>query len=112
VTPVLRRAAGVAPPAYARRQLAHGKRGRVGLGDATEVRRTFSADGAVMTAHPMRGAAIGDTPADGVVDHRGEVFGHPNLFVADGAVIPAAIGRNPSMTIAAVAERSAALMTS
>ena len=36
----------------------------------------------------------------------GEVFGHRNLFVMDGSVIPRAIGRNPSKTIAAVAERS------
>ncbi len=36
----------------------------------------------------------------------GEVFGHDNLFVMDGSVIPRAIGRNPSKTIAAVAERS------
>jgi len=66
----------------------------------------------LVTVHPLGGCATARSAADGVVDHRGEVFGHPNLFVADGAVIPAAIGRNPSMTIAAVAERSAALMTS
>jgi cholesterol oxidase len=42
----------------------------------------------------------------GVTDHMGEVFGFENLFVMDGSVIPRAIGRNPSKTIAAVAERS------
>jgi cholesterol oxidase len=35
----------------------------------------------------------------------GEVFGQKNLYVMDGAVIPRAIGRNPSKTIAAIAER-------
>ncbi len=63
------------------------------------------------TVHPLGGCAVGSSAADAVVDHRGEVFGHPNLFVADGSVIPGAIGRNPSMTIAALGERTAALMT-
>jgi cholesterol oxidase len=53
---------------------------------------------------------MGTTRANGVVDHRGEVFGYPGLFVADGAVVPRAIGLNPSKTIAALAERIAALM--
>lgn len=63
------------------------------------------------TVHPLGGCATATSAADGVVDHRGEVFGHPGLFVADGSVIPGAIGRNPSMTIAALGERTAALMT-
>jgi cholesterol oxidase len=62
------------------------------------------------TVHPLGGCTTGTSSADAVVDHRGEVFGHPNLFVADGSVLPGATGRNPSMTIAAVAERTAALM--
>jgi cholesterol oxidase len=65
----------------------------------------------LVTVHPLGGCRMGRTSADGVVDHRGEVFGYPNLFVADGSVLPTAIGRNPSMTIAGIAERSAKLMT-
>jgi len=38
------------------------------------------------------------------------VFGHPNLYVSDGAMLPGAVGRNPSMTIGAMGERVAALM--
>jgi cholesterol oxidase len=34
----------------------------------------------------------------------GEVFGHPNLFVADGSVVPANLGVNPSLTITALSE--------
>ncbi len=63
------------------------------------------------TVHPLGGCPLGRGSAEAVVDHRGQVFGHPNLFVADGAIVPTAIGRNPSMTIAALAERTASLMT-
>ena len=55
---------------------------------------------------------MGTTPTDGVVDHRGEVFGYRGLFIADGSIIPRPIGRNPSMTIAALAERISRLMIS
>ncbi len=64
----------------------------------------------LITPHPLGGCNLGTTAAGGVVNHRGEVFGYPNLYVADGAIIPEAIGLNPSRTIAAVAERIAALM--
>lgn len=63
------------------------------------------------TVHPLGGCPTGASAQDAVVDHRGEVFGHPNLFVVDGSVVPGAIGRNPSLTIGALAERAAALMT-
>lgn len=61
----------------------------------------------MVTVHPLGGCKIGTSAADGVVDHLGQVFGYSNLYVADGAIIPQAIGRNPSMTIAALAERIA-----
>jgi cholesterol oxidase len=65
----------------------------------------------MVTLHPLGGCKMGNTSDDGVVNHRGEVFGYNNLYVADGATIPKAIGRNPSMTIAALAERTAHLMS-
>ena len=65
----------------------------------------------LVTPHPLGGCRMGITQSDGVVDHKGEVFGHRNLFVADGAIVPRAIGLNPSRTIAALAERIAHLMT-
>jgi cholesterol oxidase len=43
----------------------------------------------------------------GVVNHYGQVWNYPGLYVADGSVIPSALSVNPSMTIAAVAERTA-----
>jgi len=64
----------------------------------------------LVTPHPLGGCNLGTDPSNGVVDHRCEVFGHPNLYVTDGAIIPEAIGRNPSRTIAALSERAAALI--
>jgi cholesterol oxidase len=64
----------------------------------------------LMSVHPLGGCGMGGTAETGVVDHRGALFGYPNLFVADGAILPAAVGRNPSLTIGAVAERIADLM--
>ena len=61
----------------------------------------------LITPHPLGGCNMGVTAADGVVDHNGEVFGYRNLFVADGAIVPKAIGLNPSRTIGALAERIA-----
>jgi cholesterol oxidase len=58
-----------------------------------------------VTVHNLGGARIGSGPDTGVVDTDGEVFGHPGLFVLDGAALPGATGANPSSTIAAVAER-------
>ena len=60
----------------------------------------------LVTPHPLGGCNMAAAPGAGVTNHMGEVFGYWNLFVMDGAVIPRAIGRNPSKTIAAVAERS------
>jgi cholesterol oxidase len=64
----------------------------------------------LMTVHPMGGAGIGNTVDDGVVDHTGEVFGNPGLYVADASVFPRAPGLPPAMTIAALAERQVAMI--
>ncbi len=62
----------------------------------------------LITPHPLGGANMASDPSRGVVGPGGEVFGCPNLYVADGAIVPKAIGRNPSKTIAALAEHIAA----
>ncbi len=64
----------------------------------------------LVTPHPLGGCSMAQTPEEGVVNHRGEVFGYRNLYVADGSIVPRAIGLNPSKTIAALSERIAALM--
>ena len=61
----------------------------------------------LVTPHPLGGCIMGTTPSNGVVNHLGEVFGHPNLYVADGSIVPKSLGLNPSRTIAALAERIA-----
>ena len=70
----------------------------------------YRKEGTVSTAHPLGGCrmAESESDADGVVDPNGESFYNPNLFVVDGAMIPSALGVNPSLTIAAVAESIAA----
>src|SRR4030095_8490157 len=62
----------------------------------------------LLTLHPLGGCPIGTSAADGVVDHLGRVFGYTTLIVCDGAVVPTPTVRNPSHTIAALAERMAA----
>jgi cholesterol oxidase len=62
----------------------------------------------LLTLHPLGGCKMGGSPETGVVDHLGRVWGYPNLIVADGAIVPTSTGRNPSHTIAALAERIAA----
>lgn len=61
------------------------------------------------TAHIIGGCPIGETPEQGVVDPYQRVHGHPGLSVADGSVITANLGVNPSLSITAMAERAAAL---
>lgn len=61
----------------------------------------------LLTAHPLGGCVAGDSAEASVVDHRGQVWGYPNLYVVDGAIIPTALAVNPSLTIGAMAERAA-----
>jgi cholesterol oxidase len=79
-------------------------------GGAALVPFTWTLSHDLITPHPLGGANMGRSAADGVVNHAGEVFGYRNLYVADGAIVPEALGLNPSKTIAALAERIAALI--
>ncbi|MEV4351650.1 GMC family oxidoreductase [Actinoplanes sp. NPDC049596] len=60
----------------------------------------------IVTVHPLGGAPMGRHPGEGVCDTYGEVFGYPGLHVLDGSVLPGPVGANPSLTIAAVADRA------
>jgi cholesterol oxidase len=79
------------------------------LGGRLQPRR-LPRGGRVPTVHPVGGCAMGTSASEGVVDTWGEVFGRRGLFVADGAVLPGPVGPNPSLTIAALADRFAARM--
>lgn len=58
------------------------------------------------TAHILGGCAIADSPERGVIDQHHQVFGHENLYVVDGSMVPSNLGVNPSLTITAMAERA------
>jgi cholesterol oxidase len=58
------------------------------------------------TAHFIGGCVIGETPETGVVDPFHRVFGYEGLHIADGSVVSANLGVNPSLTITAMAERA------
>ena len=58
------------------------------------------------TAHILGGCCMGDSPETGVIDHQHRVFGHEGLYVIDGSAVSANPGVNPSLTIAALAERA------
>jgi cholesterol oxidase len=81
------------------------------LAERAEAQPFFSLDAGPLdkfiTVHPLGGCPMSDDPAQGVVDDRGRVHGYDGLYVSDGAIVPTALGVNPSKTIAALAERNA-----
>ncbi len=61
--------------------------------------------GTAATAHVLGGCPMGLSAEDGVIGVDHQVFGHPGLYVVDGAAVSANVGVNPSLTITALAER-------
>ena len=67
----------------------------------------------LVTVHPLGSCGMSDSIDGGVVNHLGQVYDgrdggfHPNLYIADGSIVPTAIGVNPYMTIGALSERIA-----
>jgi choline dehydrogenase-like flavoprotein len=60
-----------------------------------------------MAFHPLGTARAGADPAASVVDPHLQVHGIGGLYVADGSVVPSALGVNPQITIMALAARLA-----
>ena len=61
----------------------------------------------VITVHPLGGCPMAVDANRGVVDPHGRVFNYPGLYVVDGSTMPGPVGPNPSLTIAAFANRAA-----
>ena len=67
--------------------------------------------GVSTTAHILGGAVMAKTKEEGVCDPAGRLFGYEDrLWVCDGSLIPANLGVNPSLTIAALAEQAMSLL--
>src|SRR3954452_25036067 len=64
----------------------------------------------VYCAHPLGGCRMAESADLGAVDHHGAVFGYEGLYCFGSSIIPTSLGVNPSLTIAAVAERNAAAL--
>ena len=58
-------------------------------------------------AHLVGGCPMSDSPDHGVVDSDQRAWGVPNLFVADGSVMPTQGSANPALTIMALSSRLA-----
>ncbi len=61
----------------------------------------------LMAFHPLGTARADASPERGVVDGHLAVHGLDGLYVADGSVVPSALGVNPQLTIMALATRLA-----
>jgi cholesterol oxidase len=72
-----------------------------GLG-GQPVSTPWEQSGTAFTVHPTGGCAMGEV----VRPHDLQLLDHPGLHVIDGSVLPGNPMRNPSHTIAAVAERA------
>ena len=64
-----------------------------------------------ITVHALGGCRLADDPSQGVTSaalaNFGQVFGYSGLYVADGSLLPTAVGANPVATISALSERVA-----
>jgi choline dehydrogenase-like flavoprotein len=60
-----------------------------------------------MVVHQAGTMRMGSNPDDSVVDPWGRFWGVPNMYVADGSVLPTSGGYNPTLTIQAMAWRIA-----
>ena len=67
--------------------------------------------GKMQATHPLGGAPMGQTAAQGAVNHLGQLFDgkgglHEGFYVVDAATLPTSLAAPPLITITALAERS------
>lgn len=60
----------------------------------------------VLSAHPLASCRLGDDPTTSALHADHQLRGHPGLYVTDGSAVPTSLTVNPSLTIAALAERA------
>ncbi|PYV13317.1 MAG: hypothetical protein DMG21_21325 [Acidobacteria bacterium] len=56
-----------------------------------------------ISTHQQGSCRMGNDPKSSVTDRSGRVHGVPNVYVADGSLLPNPAGMNPSLTIQALA---------
>ncbi len=76
------------------------------LGGDLLITEPYQEKGEVITFHPLGTCRMARDKSDGVIDSNCQVFGNPNLYIVDGSAVPSPLGVNPSLTIAAIAERA------
>jgi enediyne biosynthesis protein E9 len=64
----------------------------------------------IQCAHPLASCRIGDDPETSALDDHHELRGHPGIFVTDASSVPTSLCVNPSLTIAALAERASSIL--
>ena len=74
---------------------------------AIDVQSNVSNEGAMLSVHAVGGTRMGDNPETNVVDKFGFSHEVPNLGILSGSVMPTHGARNPTLTIQALAWRTA-----
>ncbi len=87
-----------------RKNIAFAKQTLHDIFDAAEAQDVLVID---RYAHLVGGCRMGTDPEQSVVDSDHRVWGIPNLFIADGSVMPTQGSANPALTIMALASRLA-----
>jgi len=91
-----------------RANIAYGKKVLEHIWEAADAQDTLTID---RYAHLVGGCRMGTSPDNSVIDADHRVWGHKNLFVCDGSVMPTQGSANPALTIMALASRLAERLT-